>query len=161
MRLTALTSAAVLAVALIAPAPAYAAPTPDPALGMQQALQRDLGLTADQARVRQAHEAAAPVVERDVRARLGSRFAGAWYSPDDGRLKVGVLDEVAAAQARAAGALPVRVDRSERQLDAVKARLDGKAAAAPRRARLVCRRRRQHRHRERGDPGRRGPVHPG
>ncbi|MEV0457650.1 ricin-type beta-trefoil lectin domain protein [Catellatospora methionotrophica] len=132
MRLTALTSAAVLAVALIAPAPASAAPTPDPALGMQQALQRDLGLTADQARVRQAHEAAAPVVERDVRDRLGSRFAGAWYSPEDGRLKVGVLDDAAAAQARAAGALPVRVGRSEQQLDAVKARLDGKAATAGR-----------------------------
>nr|WP_246157571.1 ricin-type beta-trefoil lectin domain protein [Catellatospora sichuanensis] len=121
-----------LAVALIAPAPAYAAPTPDPALGMEQALQRDLGLTADQARIRQAHEAAAPVVERDVRTRLGSRFAGAWYSPEDGRLKAGALDEAAAALARAAGALPVRVDRSQQQLDAVKARLDGKAAAAGR-----------------------------
>ncbi|GAA1378816.1 hypothetical protein GCM10009661_51090 [Catellatospora chokoriensis] len=130
MRLTALTSAAVLAVALIAPAPAYAAPTPD--LGMQQALHRDLGLTADQARVRQAHEAAAPVVERAVRARLGSRFAGAWYSPEDSRLKVGSLAEAAAAQARAAGALPVRVDRRHGQLDAVKAKLDGKAAAAGR-----------------------------
>ncbi|MEU8007356.1 ricin-type beta-trefoil lectin domain protein [Catellatospora sp. NPDC049111] len=130
MRLTALTSAAVLAVALIAPAPASAAPTTDPAPGMEQALQRDLGLTAAQARIRQAHEAGAPVVERAVRARLGSRFAGAWYSPEDGRLKVGVLDEAAAEQARAAGALPVRVARTERQLDTAKAALDRKAGAA-------------------------------
>ncbi|BCJ77053.1 hypothetical protein CS0771_65970 [Catellatospora sp. IY07-71] len=132
MRVTALTGAAVLAVALSAPIPASAAPDTDiaPAASMQQALQRDLGLTADQARVRQAHEAAAPVVERAVRERLGARFAGAWFSPADGRLKVGVLDEAGAAQVRAAGAVPALVSRSLAQLDGVKAKLDGRAAKA-------------------------------
>ncbi|WP_214107658.1 ricin-type beta-trefoil lectin domain protein [Acrocarpospora catenulata] len=121
MRLTVLTSAALLAVAFALPAlPAAAAPSPSP----DQALQRDLGLTPTEARIRQAHEAAAAVVEGQIRTRLGDRFAGAWYTPAEGRLTVGVLNDADAALVRAAGATPALVTRSEKQLTALKSTLD-------------------------------------
>ena len=102
----------------------------NPAVGMEQALQRDLGLTAEQSRVRQAHEAAAPVVEQQLRATLGDRFAGAWFAPAEGRLIVGVVNSRDAAAVRAAGATPVVVARSEKQLAGLKSALDRTAASA-------------------------------
>nr|WP_184847096.1 ricin-type beta-trefoil lectin domain protein [Allocatelliglobosispora scoriae] len=95
---------------------------------MEQALQRDLGLTAEQSRIRQAHEAAAPVVEKQLRAALGDRFAGAWFAPAEGRLAVGVVTTRDAATVRAAGATPVLVARSEKQLAGLKAALDRTSA---------------------------------
>ncbi|GAA0381447.1 hypothetical protein Acor_03170 [Acrocarpospora corrugata] len=125
MRLTVLTSAAALAVAFVMPsatARAASAPPPSPDQSTaQEAVQRDLGLTATQARIRQAHEAGASVVERQLRTRLGDRFAGAWFSAAEGRLNVGVLS--------GRDADPVLVERTERQLDAAKATLDRAAAA--------------------------------
>ncbi|MBC6466701.1 ricin-type beta-trefoil lectin domain protein [Actinomadura alba] len=97
---------------------------------MQQALQRDLDLTPARARVRQAHEAAAALVERRVRARLADRFAGTWYAPERQRLAAGVLNARDAGLVRAAGAEPVTVRRSDKQLTAIKAALDRSAAAA-------------------------------
>ncbi|GIH66024.1 ricin-type beta-trefoil lectin domain protein [Microbispora siamensis] len=142
MRLTVLTGAAVFAAVLAFPSvSAHAAPSPVPpsdpgaasggtAATMQQALQRDLRLTPEQARVRQTHEAAAAAVERRVRAELGDRFAGAWYDPAQQRLAAGVLDAGDAERVRQAGAVPVSVKRSDRQLNAVKAALDRAAGAA-------------------------------
>ncbi|MEU6410367.1 ricin-type beta-trefoil lectin domain protein [Microbispora sp. NPDC046933] len=138
MRLTVLTGAAVFAVALAFPSvSAHAAPSPVPrpdpgasAATMQQALQRDLHLTPEQARVRQTHEAAAAAVERRVRDDLGDRFAGAWYDPARQRLAAGVLDAGDAERVREAGAVPVSVKRSDRQLNAVKAALDRAAGSA-------------------------------
>jgi len=134
VRTSALAMTAGLAVLLAIPAPAHARPQPIPSRDatMQQALQRDLGLTATQARVRLAHEAGAPVVERRLRAELASRFGGAWFSTPDGRLAVGVLDDRDAATVRAAGAVPVSVSRTEKQLSELKANLDRVAAAASR-----------------------------
>ncbi|MFF5249246.1 ricin-type beta-trefoil lectin domain protein [Streptosporangium sp. NPDC000095] len=137
MRFTVLTSVAVLAAALVVPSPtAQAAAIPDPApdpskaATVEQALRRDLGLTPTQARVRQAHEAGAAVVERQLRTRLADRFAGAWFTPGEGRLSVGVLNREDADLVRAAGALPVSVPRSERQLATTKAALDRVADSA-------------------------------
>ncbi|GAA4235655.1 streptogrisin C [Streptosporangium album] len=138
MRLTVLTGAAVFAVALVLPSTAaQAAPSPGPrpdpaasAVTMQQALQRDLKLTPTQARIRQAHEAAAAAVEHRLRTRLADRFAGAWYDAAQQQLKVGVLDAHDANLVEAAGALPVTVQRSEKQLAATKAALDRAADAA-------------------------------
>lgn len=127
---------AVLAVLLTMQVPAQARPVPASPAGtattMAQALQRDLGLTATQVRIRQAHEAAAPVVEQRLRATLADRFGGAWYSAVDGRLAVGVLNDRDARLARAAGAVPVRVRHSEKQLTGFKAALDRVADAASR-----------------------------
>ncbi|MEV4891777.1 ricin-type beta-trefoil lectin domain protein [Nonomuraea sp. NPDC055795] len=126
MRLTLLAGGALLAALVIVPSsPAHAVPTPPPeSSAADRALQRDLGLTPAQARVRQAHEAAAAVVERQVRGRLGERFAGAWFDAAQGRLAVAVLTSRDAALVRTAGALPVQVSRSEKDLAATKARLD-------------------------------------
>ncbi|MFI6508724.1 ricin-type beta-trefoil lectin domain protein [Streptosporangium sp. NPDC050855] len=137
MRFSMLTGVAVLAAALVLPpVPAQAVtvpgPGPDPsrAATAEQALQRDLGLTATEVRVRQAHEAAASVVERRLRARLADRFAGAWFAPGEARLAVGVVNDADAAVVRAAGAVPVPVPRSERQLTATKDALDRAAGRA-------------------------------
>ncbi|RCG31444.1 hypothetical protein DQ384_10355 [Sphaerisporangium album] len=97
---------------------------------MQQALQRDLRLTPTQARIRQTHEAAAAVVEKGLRTRLADRFAGAWYDAAQQQLRAGVLDARDADLVRAAGALPVTVQRSEKQLVAAKTALDRAAGAA-------------------------------
>lgn len=138
MRFTALPGATVLAVTLaLLPATAQAAPVSQPGPGpsgaattMQQALQRDLGLTAPQVRIRQAHEAAAPVVEQRLRQRLADRFGGAWFDPAKARLAVGVLDNRDVDLVRSAGALPVLVRRTEKQLAGTKAALDSAAGAA-------------------------------
>ena len=139
MRLIVLTSAATLAAALILPlGAAQAAPTgnphPPPAPAatttLQGALHRDLHLTAAQVEIRQAHEAGAAVVERRLRKRLAGRFGGAWYDAARQRLAFGVTDAKDAALVKAAGAVPVPVRRSEKQLNATKARLDRAAKAA-------------------------------
>ncbi|GHJ42874.1 hypothetical protein Cs7R123_02160 [Catellatospora sp. TT07R-123] len=134
MRLPALTGAALLAAALVIPAPAAAAPVPVPpaaptATTMDQALRRDLALTETQARLRQAHEAAAASTEQRLRVSLGDRFAGAWYSTADSRLTVGVLTGRDADVVRAAGAVPAVVARSEKQLTDAKNALDRAARA--------------------------------
>lgn len=134
MRISALTGAAVLAAALVLQplTSAYAAAPPgtpsDPSLGMQVALERDLGLSAQQVRLRLAHEAAAPLVEQRLRGELGDRFGGAWFDPAANALIVGVTDARDAAAVRAAGAQPVAVSRSERHLAEAKAALDRAAA---------------------------------
>ncbi|RBQ21110.1 hypothetical protein DP939_08675 [Spongiactinospora rosea] len=134
MRLTVLTGAAVaLAAVLAVPPPSAQATPPSPSsdgVSRQQALQRDLRLTTEQARVRQAHEATAITVERRIRERLGDRIGGAWYDPARERLSVGVLTTEDATAVRDAGATPVPVRRSEERLAAAKAALDRAAHAA-------------------------------
>jgi hypothetical protein len=145
MRLKASAGLLILAAALVAlPGTATASPsgapvgakepTPQPTVQvtaqLNAALQRDLHLSADQTRDRLAAEATAPVAERSLRTELGARFGGAWLSAD-ARLVIGVTDETAAASARAAGAVPQPVARSEQQLNQIKAVLDAHDKAAP------------------------------
>lgn len=130
MRVLALAGAAVLTATLAVPAQAQPTSDPEQAVTMQAALQRDLGLTPTEARIRLAHEAAAAVVEKRLRRELGDRFAGAWFAPAQGTLAAGVLNGQDAALVQAAGATPVRVRRTETQLDQVKAALDRAAASA-------------------------------
>ncbi|MFI0420701.1 ricin-type beta-trefoil lectin domain protein [Spongiactinospora sp. 9N601] len=97
---------------------------------MLQALQRDLRLTAEQVRVRQAHEATAATLERRLRERLGERIGGTWYDAGKERLSVGVLNDKDAKAVRDAGATPVPVRHSEKRLAATKETLDRAAKAA-------------------------------
>ncbi|MEV0607991.1 S1 family peptidase [Polymorphospora rubra] len=118
--------------------PAAAAPAPDAAPApaaadaaspeMFAAMQRDLGLTAEQARTRLARDAAASRTEADLRKTLGGAFGGAWLTADASSFVVGVTDAKQAAKVRAAGAEARIVSRSAAQLDAAKAKLDGSAA---------------------------------
>jgi streptogrisin C len=98
---------------------------------MLSAAQRDLGLTADQARARFARDAAAGRSVAALRARLGERYAGGWVAGDADRPVVAVTDAAAADTVRAAGAEPRVVGRSERRLTESKARLDAAADRAP------------------------------
>jgi streptogrisin C len=129
-----LVSAAALALSAAAP-PAAAAtlPSPDHAglpAGQVAALHRDLGLSDAQIHDRLVVEAAAPFVERRLRAELGAAYGGAWVAPDGGALVVGVTDDRQAARVRAAGAQPRQVARSAAELDRTKAALDRRTAAA-------------------------------
>jgi streptogrisin C len=98
---------------------------------MLAAMQRDLGLTADDARARIARDDAASRTELALRKKLGPAFAGAWLTADAKSLIVAVTDSAKAAEVTAAGATPTLVTRSATKLDAVKGGMDTAAAKAP------------------------------
>jgi len=138
---------AMLAAALLLPAgavalpaaPAAAAPGPGtpPAAGtaasreMLTALQRDLGISADEARARLAREDDAGRTDARLRAELGAAYGGAYLTAGATSLVVAVTGEAHAAKVTAAGATAKVVARGEAQLDAVKSTLDRNAAKAP------------------------------
>ncbi|WP_306463151.1 S1 family peptidase [Solihabitans fulvus] len=93
-------------------------------------MQRDLGLTADQARDRVAGQARATELESRLSGALSSSFGGAWYDAASNRLVVGVTDAAKVAQVTAAGAQAKIVAHSQRSLDGAKAALDQFAAPA-------------------------------
>ncbi|WP_436534958.1 ricin-type beta-trefoil lectin domain protein [Actinoplanes sp. HUAS TT8] len=130
--------AATLAAITVAPPPGQAVERPaqsagsfDLAPGMLDAMRRDLHLDDTQIADRLATEAAAPVIEKRLRAQLGKRFGGAWIPAGASRLTVAVTSPDDAARIRAEGADPVVVPRSASDLDAARARLDRHAAQAP------------------------------
>jgi streptogrisin C len=99
-------------------------PGDDLAPGMIAAMQRDLHLTADQARAGLARQYAAGQAEHKLRRALGPSFGGAWLASGDQRPVVGITDPAKAADVRAAGAQPQLVHRSQAELDALMAKLD-------------------------------------
>jgi streptogrisin C len=115
----------------LATAPAAAAPPPRASAseGMLAALQRDLGLTADQAATRLATEKRANDTNLSLRKDLGATYAGGWLA--DGKLVVGVTSAAAASSARAQGATARVVSRSEKALDTVRFSLDRTRSRAP------------------------------
>ena len=122
-----------LIAALLVPANATAAPSPATATPSSvtatspeiiAAMQRDLSLTPAQVLSRLAREDSAARTEQALRAELGTDFAGAWLTAADQQLVVAITDASQADEVRAAGAQPQLVDRSERQLNAAKSRLD-------------------------------------
>jgi streptogrisin C len=130
---------AALTVLGLLPAAGFAADTPAPAAptaaarfdmapGMVAAMRRDLRLTDDQIAARLATEAAAPVVEKQLRNRLGASFGGAWIPAGGSRLTVAVTDAAAADSVRAAGATPKVVAHSAADLTASRRKLDRNAA---------------------------------
>jgi streptogrisin C len=137
---------AMLAAAILLPAGAIALPAaqavaaPGPgappaggaaAAEMLGALQRDLGLTADEARARLAREDDAGRTDARLRKELGAAYGGAWLTAGATSLVVAVTGKAHAAKVTAAGATAKVVTRSEAQLDAVKSTLDRNAAKAP------------------------------
>ncbi|GAA2877550.1 alpha-lytic protease prodomain-containing protein [Streptosporangium fragile] len=125
------TTVALYLAATVAPASAEPIPlTPKPAPAMLEALQRDLGLTAEQAIQRLANEERAAASESALAATLGDKFAGAWLNGDASQLSVATSDAAAADAIRAKGAQPVVVGRTLAELNAVKDRIDQAPAAA-------------------------------
>ncbi|GAB1513333.1 S1 family peptidase [Actinophytocola sp. KF-1] len=100
--------------------------------GFLAAMQRDLGLTADQARTRVHQEASAMAIEPAAKAAAGTSYGGSWFDAKTGELVVGVSTADAAVQdaVRATGATVVRVGRPLAALDAAKAKLDTMKAPA-------------------------------
>ena len=129
--------AAILAVALgaVTALPAVAAPAApeasSPPAALLTALQRDLGLSAEDAFARLSREADGAATERDMQHTLGATFAGAWFDATSGGMVVAITDPARADAVRAAGAQPRVVQRDARTLDGKKAELDDRAASAP------------------------------
>ncbi|GAA4220137.1 streptogrisin C [Streptosporangium album] len=110
-------------------APAPLAPKP-PSPSVVDAMQRDLGLTAEQAVTRLANEERAMTTESALSATLGATYAGAWLNGDASQLMVATSDAAAAGAIKAKGAQPVIVSRTLEQLNAAKDRLDQAPAEA-------------------------------
>ncbi|MGA4867046.1 carbohydrate-binding protein [Streptomyces lavendulocolor] len=90
-----------------------------------RAMQRDLGLTGAEARVRLANEAEAGATAALLRQRLGGSFAGAWVEGDvSSVLTVATTRAADAAAIRASGAEADVVTHGLAQLDRTKAALD-------------------------------------
>ncbi|MDP9867563.1 MULTISPECIES: S1 family peptidase [Streptosporangium] len=115
-------------------APAAAAPAPlapkPPSPSVIDALQRDLGLTAEQAVARLANEERAMTTESALSGALGDKYAGAWLNGDASQLLVATSDASTADAIKAKGAQPVVVSRTLAQLNAVKDQLDQAPAQA-------------------------------
>ncbi len=95
--------------------------------GLLDAMQRDFGLTRDQAEDRLAAERDATEVEPVARRAAGAAYGGSWFDADTGRLTVAVTSDAAPSTlsaVRATGAQVRTVEHSARQLDAAKARVD-------------------------------------
>ncbi|HKS49211.1 MAG TPA: S1 family peptidase [Amycolatopsis sp.] len=112
-------------------APVQAAEQISVAPEMLQAMQRDLGLTPDQAIRRMTSETRAAELEQNLRGVLNGTFGGAYFDAVTSQLVVGVTDAGKIGTVQASGAKAVTVSRSEQQLDAVKSRLDEQVAQAP------------------------------
>jgi streptogrisin C len=97
------------------------------------ALQRDLHLTADQAKARLAQQAKAMEVDSKIEGVVGQAFGGSWFDSRLGKLVVGVTQPQSVASVQAAGAEARVVDHSMAELDAIMDELDalaGKAAGS-------------------------------
>ncbi|HET9381203.1 MAG TPA: carbohydrate-binding protein [Streptomyces sp.] len=100
----------------------------EPSAEVLRALQRDLGLTPDQAKRRLVNEAEAGTRAGLLRDALGKRFAGAWVTgTTSGRLNVATTRAGDAAAIQARGARAVVVKNSLASLRAAKGKLDAVA----------------------------------
>jgi streptogrisin C len=94
------------------------------------AMERDLGLTRDQAEQQGMLQEQATELDARLQRALGDAYAGGWYDLKSGRLVVNVSDEAALEMAKEAGADARLVKHSLQELSAIKQRLD-EAAEAP------------------------------
>ncbi|MFF4607115.1 S1 family peptidase [Streptomyces sp. NPDC001339] len=121
-------AAAVLAVAgPVGPARAVPLPGPTPLpspRGMLDTMSRDLGLSADQVRIRLAQEADAHRAAAAVRRMLTTPPAGMWFDKLSGKLIVAVTRAVDAQLVRTAGAVPRTVRHSHAVLTALVRQID-------------------------------------
>ncbi|MGW4460637.1 S1 family peptidase [Micromonospora sp. NBC_01796] len=97
---------------------------------MLAAMQRDLGLTATEAKDRITRDDKASRTDANLRKSLGRAYAGGWVSADGGALVVAITDAALADRVTGAGAQAKVVARSAAQLDGVKNGLDRAATKA-------------------------------
>ncbi len=96
------------------------------------AMQRDLGVSADQAAARVKRAEWAGGVAARLRSASGDSYAGSWLGKDGMTLNVAITDAGLAGRVRAAGATPRLVERSVAELDSAKRALDAEATRADR-----------------------------
>jgi len=106
--------------------------TPNPAVAnvsdeMRQALQRDLKITAEQAKARLVRADWASRLDRPLRQRLGPAYAGSWLAEDGNEFVVAITDRRLERLVRNSGATPRLVARSEAELSAIDAKLGARA----------------------------------
>ncbi|RCW45276.1 streptogrisin C [Halopolyspora algeriensis] len=106
-------------------------PKPVASAAMAEAMQRDLGLTAEQAQTRLAQETKARNAEDTLRQSLGNSFGGAFFDAERGKLVVGTTDASEKSAVRSAGAVAKVVPNSKQELNAAKAELDRMEGSAP------------------------------
>ena len=124
-------ASAAITIGTLSPVPAHAAdPSIDLDPGMLSAMRRDLKLDNGEIAARLRTEAAAPVVEKRLKSKLGSAFAGAWIPSGAARLTVAVTDASAASAVRAEGADARVVAHSSADLASTRAALDKRAKSA-------------------------------
>lgn len=88
--------------------------------GLLSAMQKDLGLTASQAKARLSAEKTATAVQGKARRAAGPSYGGSWFDPATGKLTVAVTSDKKADAVRATGAAVRLVAHGARQLDAAK-----------------------------------------
>ncbi|QLH24973.1 S1 family peptidase [Streptomyces sp. Rer75] len=117
--------------------PATANPSPPPGSHREippevlAAMQRDLGLTADEARTRINNEYKAGQAEPGWRKNLGSSYAGTWVTGNTAELTVGTTDEAQSGAITASGAKATVVGHSLEKLNTAKDALDRMAEERP------------------------------
>ncbi|TDD86165.1 S1 family peptidase [Saccharopolyspora karakumensis] len=117
--------------ALTAPATIAEPAGPPVSPELVTAMQRDLGLTADQAVARLGQEAVAARADSVLRDALAGSYGGSYFDATLGKLVVGTTDAAKSDEVRAAGAEPRQVGASERQLDGIVDALNARGAQAP------------------------------
>ncbi|MFK4108325.1 alpha-lytic protease prodomain-containing protein [Streptomyces sp. NPDC002176] len=109
------------------PAAAQNAGEPLASQSMLTAMQHDFGLTKSQAEARLKAERAATDLDPKARATAGAAYGGSWFDAKSNRLTVAVTGDASASvrqKLQDAGATVRTVERSARELDAAKARVD-------------------------------------
>ncbi|GIG81749.1 S1 family peptidase [Planotetraspora kaengkrachanensis] len=127
----------IVAVSALITAPAVADPTPEttealPSQAVLDAIQHDLGLTADQAKTRLRNETRASASEAVLRDRLGDNYGGSWVTgPASETFVVATTDASESAAITESGATPQVVRHSLAELTASKEALDRHSSTAP------------------------------
>ncbi|MFD4789528.1 S1 family peptidase [Streptomyces sp. NPDC058459] len=109
------------------PAAAQNAGEPLASKNLLTAMQHDFGLTKTQAEARLKAERVATDLDPKARATAGAAYGGSWFDAKSNRLTVAVTDDASASvrqQLQDAGATVRTVERSARELNAAKARVD-------------------------------------
>ncbi|MGN9845060.1 S1 family peptidase [Nonomuraea sp. H19] len=130
LRTPALIAIAIGALVVTATPAVSAESTGKPPSGVVDAIERDLGISEEQAINRLANEARGNAAAPGLRKRLGDRYAGVWYEGSESTLVVGSVDPADAREITRAGASPRIVARTFAQLSTVKEGLDRAAPPA-------------------------------
>ncbi|MFE9776241.1 S1 family peptidase [Streptomyces sp. NPDC005931] len=113
--------------------PGSAADSAAASAGLIRAMQRDFGLSRDEAVARLAAERRAAALAPEARAAAGSAYGGSWFDTRSGKLTVAVTADATRATVgalRSSGVTVRTVEHSARRLDAAKTRIDHLKAPA-------------------------------